>query len=89
MSSSFYIFNNDTLRALGYTQMQICMASGISPSTLAGILYRGTVPSLPTARKIAATLGIPLDNLQFISEQPSVQAVAKSQPAIYESRTTP
>ena len=69
MSSQFYIFNNNTLRALGYTQMQVCMASGISPATLAGILYRGTTPSLPTARKIAKTLNIPLDALHFVSEQ--------------------
>lgn len=88
MSSPFYIFNNDTLRALGYTQMQICMASGISPSTLAGILYRGTIPSLTTARKIATTLGIPLDSLHFISEQPSARTMTKPQPAIYESRAT-
>lgn len=85
MSSQFYIFNNDTLRALGYTQMQICMASGISPSTLAGILYRGTVPSLPTARKIAKALNVPLDTLHFVFEQQQAQPAIKPQPAVYQA----
>lgn len=85
MSSQFYLFNNATLRALGFTQMQICMASGISLSTLAGILYRGTVPSLPTARKIAKALNVPLDTLHFVFEQQQTQPTIKPQPTVYQA----
>lgn len=58
---------DELMAARGWTDYRLSQESGISPSTLANIRRRHSLPSIPTLNIICQTFGISLS--QFFSEE--------------------
>lgn len=62
------LFTQKAIRALGYTLVDLAKLSGVSRVAIHNILKGKSSPALPTARKIADALAVPLGTLYFLAE---------------------
>lgn len=69
------------MKERGWSKYTLAMKSGLSPSTLANIHRRNTVPSIATLEAICSAFGITL--AQFFNEETSVVQLNKEQQELF------
>lgn len=73
---------NDLMSERGWSAYKLAQASGLSPSTIANIYRRNTVPSLTTLEILCKAFGISLS--QFFAENDSFVPLTAEQKALFD-----
>lgn len=72
---------NVLMKERGWSKYTLAMKSGLSPSTIANMYRRNTVPSIATLETICSAFGITL--AQFFYEETSVVQLNKEQQELF------
>lgn len=73
---------NDLMSERGWSAYKLAQASGLSPSTIANIYRRNTVPSLTTLEILCKAFGISLS--QFFAENDSFVPLTAEQKQLFD-----
>ena len=70
----------------GFTQGALSRATGITQAAISQILHGKQAPNIRTARKIAAALGVSVDDIIFPGEVRSEQQLGRDDPSQVEAK---